>query len=94
MYKKATLFFSQDLASIVIVIPAMDKLNTHLNPCTQQSYHPAILAAMKLTHNKINWYYSMTDLLSVYQIMMGKYSISLSSLCLCTDVYFSPLSRT
>jgi uncharacterized protein with HEPN domain len=51
----------------------MDKLDTHLNPSTQQPYHPAILAAMKLTRNKINRYYSMTDLSVVYQIAMGKY---------------------
>jgi hypothetical protein len=94
MYKKAMLFFSQDLASIATVIPAMDKLDTHLNPCTQQSYHPAILAAMKLARNKINQYYSMTDLLSLYRIAMGKYCTSLSSLCLSADVYFSPSSRT
>ena len=31
-YKKATLFFSQDSASIVAVIPAMNKLDTDLNP--------------------------------------------------------------
>jgi hypothetical protein len=51
----------------------MDKLDTHLNPSTQQPYHPAILAAMKLARNKINRYYSMTDLSAVYRIAMGKY---------------------
>ncbi|KAG1820756.1 hypothetical protein EV424DRAFT_1322653, partial [Suillus variegatus] len=30
-YTKATLFFSQDSASIAAVIPAMDKLDCHLN---------------------------------------------------------------
>jgi hypothetical protein len=51
----------------------MDKLDTHLNPSTQQPYHPAIQAAMKLARNKINRYYSMTDLSVVYRIAMGKY---------------------
>ena len=71
-YKKATLFFLQDLASIAAVIPAMDKLDNHLNSSMKQSYHHAILAAMKLVHNKINHYYSMTDLSSAYQIALGK----------------------
>ena len=47
-YKKATLFFLQDSASITVIIPTMDKLNNHLNPCMKWSYHPAVLAAMKL----------------------------------------------
>jgi CRISPR/Cas system endoribonuclease Cas6 (RAMP superfamily) len=72
MYKKATLFFSQDSATIAAVVPAMDRLNNHLNPHTKQLYHPAIQAAMKLARNKINHYYSMTDLSSAYQIVMGK----------------------
>ena len=70
-YKKATLFFSQDGASVVAVILAMDKLNNHLNPATKKPYHPAIQAAVKLARNKLNWYYSMTDLSSAYQIAMG-----------------------
>jgi hypothetical protein len=53
----------------------MDKLNTHLNPCTQQPYHPAIKAAMKLACNKINWYYSIMDLSLVYRIGMGKFDV-------------------
>jgi len=53
----------------------MDKLDTHLNPCTQQPYHPAIKAAMKLTRNKINRYYSITDLSLVYWIAMGKFDV-------------------
>ena len=94
MYKKATLFFSQDLASIATVIPAMDKLNTHLNPSTQQPYHPAIQAAMKLARNKINQYYSMMDLSSAYRIAMSKCNTYLCSSCLCADIKFSSSSRT
>ena len=75
MYKNATLFFSHDSASIVAVIPAMDKLDVHLRPGTWEPYHFAIQAAMKLARKKINRYYSMTDLSSVYRIAMNK--------CLC-----------
>ena len=71
-YKKATVFFSQDGASVVAMIPAMDRLNNHLNPATQKPYHLAIQATMKLARKKLNWYYSMTDLSLAYQITMGK----------------------
>ena len=50
----------------------MDKLNSHLNPHTKKPYHSAIQAAMRLAHKKINRYYSLTDLSSVYRIAMGK----------------------
>jgi len=53
----------------------MDKLDNHLNPSTQQPYHPAIKATMKLARNKINRYYSMTDLSSAYRIAMSKFNI-------------------
>jgi hypothetical protein len=71
-YKKATIFFSQNSASVAAVIPAMDKLDSHLNPASKTPYHPAIQAAMKLARKKINRYYSMTDLSSAYRIAMGK----------------------
>ena len=56
----------------------MDKLDNHLNPHTKQPYHPAIKAAMKLARKKINRYYSLTDLLSVYHIAMGNEPVPLS----------------
>ena len=65
------LFFSYDSASIAAVIPTMDKLNNHLNPTMKKPYHSAIQAAMVLACKKINHYYSMTDLSSAYQIVMG-----------------------
>jgi len=71
-YKKATIFFSHDTASIAAVIPAMDKLDSHLNPHTKRPYHSAIQAAMKLAQKKINCYYLMTNLSSAYRIAMGK----------------------
>jgi hypothetical protein len=66
------MFFSQDAASIAAVIPAMDKLDNHLNPQAKRQYHPAIIAAMKLAHKKINHYYSLTDLSAMYRIAMGE----------------------
>jgi len=56
----------------------MDKLDNHLNPHTKQPYHPAIKAAMKLARKKINRYYSLTDLSSVYRIAMGNEPVPLS----------------
>ena len=70
-YKKATVFFSQDGASVAAVILAMDKIDNHLNPTMKKPYHPAIQAVMKLVCKKLNQYYSMTDLSLVYQIAMG-----------------------
>jgi hypothetical protein len=70
-YKKATIFFSHDSASIANVIPAMDKLDSGLDANTKQKYHPAIKAAMQLAQAKMNCYYSITDNSSIYRIAMG-----------------------
>ncbi|KAG2079077.1 hypothetical protein BDR04DRAFT_968563, partial [Suillus decipiens] len=70
-YKKATLFFSQDSASIAAVIPAMDKLDSKLNQQTKDSYHPAVISAMQLAKNKMDCYWKITDLSNVYRIAMG-----------------------
>ena len=71
-YKRATVFFSHDSASIAAVIPAMDKLTSNLSPSSKVLYHRSILAAMKLARRKLNRYYSLTDLSSPYCITMGK----------------------
>jgi len=70
-YKKATLFFSSNTASIAAIIPTIDRLHNMLNPQTKKQYHPSILVAMKLAQKKLNQYYSKTDLSSVYRIAMG-----------------------
>jgi hypothetical protein len=67
----AMLFFSGNTASVATVIPAMDQLHNMLNPQTKREYHLSILVAMKLAQKKMNWYYSKTDLSSVYRIAMG-----------------------
>ncbi len=69
-YKNATLFFSQDSASIAAIIPAMDRISNHLNSQTRKAYHPSITAAMKLTCKKMNHYYSLTDSSTTYHIIM------------------------
>ena len=71
IYKKATVFFSHDSAGIAAVIPAMDKIMNSLNPQTKEPYHSAILAAIKLAQKKMNQYYSLTDVSTVYRTAMG-----------------------
>ena len=66
----ATLYYSQDSASIAGVIPAMDTLTSNLDPETKQPYHPSILAAMTLARKKMNRYYSLTDDAAPYRIAM------------------------
>lgn len=69
-YKNATLFFSQDSASVAAVIPAMDRITNHLNYQTGKAYHPSIAAAMKLARKKMDRYYSLTDSSTTYRIAM------------------------
>lgn len=69
-YKNATLFFSQDSASVAAIIPAMDRITSHLNYQTGKVYHPSIAAAMKLARKKMDRYYSLTDSSSTYRIAM------------------------
>ncbi|KAI9459956.1 hypothetical protein HD554DRAFT_1998511, partial [Boletus coccyginus] len=71
LLKQATLFFSQDSASIAAVIPAIDKLNDHLNDVTKQDYHTAIKAAMKLAQNKLDRHWRRTDQSIIYRVAMG-----------------------
>jgi hypothetical protein len=70
-YKKATVFFSKDSASIAAIIPAMDKLDAGLQVNAKQKIHPAIKVAMKFAKAKLNRYYSLTDLSPCYRIAMG-----------------------
>jgi hypothetical protein len=69
-YKNATLFFSQDSASVAAVIPAMDRISNHLNYKTGKAYHPSIAVAMKLARKKMDRYYSLTDSSTTYRIAM------------------------
>ena len=69
-FKQATLFFSQNTASVAAVIPAMDRLTSGLDPQTNLKHHPAIIAALKLARNKLNRYYSLTDGSTAYRIAM------------------------
>jgi hypothetical protein len=71
-YKKTTVFFLKDNASIAAIIPAMDKLDAVLRVNSKQKIHPAIKAAVKFAKAKLNRYYSLTDLSPCYRIAMGK----------------------
>jgi len=51
-YKKATLFFLGNTASVAAVIPVMDRLHNTLNPQTKKEYHLSILVAMKLAQKR------------------------------------------
>jgi hypothetical protein len=53
----------------------MDKITQALNRKTNQPYHKAVQAAMKLAANKMNRYYSLTNISDVYRIAMGMYLI-------------------
>ena len=75
------MFFSKDTASIVAIIPAMDKLDAGLQSNSKQKIHPAIKAAMKFAKAKLNRYYSLTDLSPCYHIAMGMSPTSHSYLC-------------
>jgi hypothetical protein len=66
----ATLFFSQDSASVAAVIPAIDWITNGLKPQTGKMYHPSLVAAMKLARKKMDCYYSLTDSSHVYHIAM------------------------
>ena len=48
----------------------MDRIAKGLNPRTNKSYHPAIVAALSLARNKMNRYYSLTDSSVAYCIAM------------------------
>jgi hypothetical protein len=70
-YKNATLYFSKDAANISVVIPTMDWIDSRLNAQAKCPLHTSIKAAMKLVQHKINHYYSLMDLSSIYRISMG-----------------------
>ena len=69
-FKKATLFFSKDSASVAAVIPAMDKLTDDLDAKSEKTFHPSIIAALKLARKKLNRYYSLTDNSATYRVAM------------------------
>jgi len=71
----ATLYFSQDLASITGVILAMDTLTNMLDPETKMPYYPSILTAMMFARKKMDHYYSLTDKAVPYRVAMGMSSI-------------------
>ena len=87
----ATLYYSQDSASIAGMIPAMDILTSNLDLETKQPYHPLIIAAITLARKKMNQYYSLTDDAVPYRIAMGMYLHSFLDIYLGTNLTQSVL---
>ena len=72
LFKKATLFFSQDsICTIASVIPTMDKIEDMFSGRSRRNLHPAIVSGMGLARKTMNRYYSKTDSSDVYRIAMG-----------------------
>ncbi|KAI0724939.1 hypothetical protein C8Q72DRAFT_889403 [Fomitopsis betulina] len=71
MFSDTTLFFSRDTPNLAMVIPVMDVLDEHLtNTSHDLDFYPSIHAAVGLAKKTQNLYYSKTDDLNVYHIMM------------------------
>ena len=91
--KDATLFFSCLMPNFAIVIPAMDFINDKLMAhAYDQSLSPAIKASLKLRMKIMNHYYSLTDLLEVYHIIMGMWPMfSFASSSHSMPISFTPM---
>ncbi|KAF8545877.1 hypothetical protein OG21DRAFT_1380245, partial [Imleria badia] len=69
--KDAMLFFSCVAPNLAAVIPAMDILDREFTSYTcNHTFSPAVRAAVSLTKQTLNRYYSCTDSSEVYQIAM------------------------
>jgi hypothetical protein len=70
-----TLFFSHGTLNLAVVIPAMDHINNILATSSDKhQYSPSIRAALVISKNTINKYYSKTDHSETYHIAMGSYT--------------------
>lgn len=67
--------FSCNSASVYAVIPAMDKLDSHMNNVEmKEEFQPAIRAAIKLARKKMDRYWNLTDDSNMYHIATGKHN--------------------
>jgi hypothetical protein len=72
IYKEATLLFSQDsIATIALVIPTMDRIDTALRTTGPTALNPSVKHALVFARKHLDKYYSKTDLSNVYRIAMG-----------------------
>ena len=76
-FKDATLYFSCENACLANVVPALDKLDSHLNPTTQRRLHPAIVRALKLGRNKFNRFYANSDRSPAFREAISEYQYHL-----------------
>ncbi|KAG2139889.1 hypothetical protein BD769DRAFT_1626323 [Suillus cothurnatus] len=70
--KHATLFFSRGTPNLVMVIPAMDHIDTVFTNgiIKTKTLHPALRAALRIAKITLNRYYSLTDESETYRIAM------------------------
>lgn len=74
MYKEGTVFFSQDsVATIVHVIPTMDRIDAMLRDSLTDPLSPSVKHALSFAREIMDKYYSKTDLSNVYRIAMGMF---------------------
>lgn len=73
IFKDATLFFSRDMPTLAMVIPAMDHIDETLTNQTRASspLQPPIAAALRLAKKTLNCYYKLSDLSATYRIAMS-----------------------
>lgn len=74
VFQDATLIFSKSTPNLAYVIPAMDRIDSHLATVSvnEDKYAGAIRGTCKLAKKHLNVYYSLTDLSSTYRIAMGE----------------------
>jgi len=78
--KDTTLFFSQDMLNLAMVIPVMDHIDEVLSSQSlDRQYNISIRASLGLSKKTLNHYYSMTDMFEVFRIAMGMYLTNLST---------------
>jgi len=77
IFKDATLFFSQGTLNLVMVISAMDVINSMIATMLEasQKFCLAICTALAVGSMTLNKYYNKTDNSEVYCISMGVFRL-------------------
>lgn len=74
IFYDVTQYFSRDVPSIPMVIPAMDHIEDVLSTnATSARYSKSIRSALSIGRRTLNKYYSKTDLSETYRIAMGMF---------------------
>lgn len=75
IFKDATLYFSRSTPNLAKVIPAMDRIDTHLATGAanrKRKYNPSVRAALLVGKKLLNKYYDKSDHSELYRIAMGE----------------------